>query len=326
MVELLAPGGSLEMVESVLDSGADAVYVGALGWSRRDPRYELTHKQIKKACDLTKEKERKIRVALNTEVANEEIPILLRKIEDYSEWGIEGVIAKTPDLMRDVKKQYPHLVIHASIGCNIKIKEDMQKYKEAGATQFVASTMASSYEDIERLKKEADEEGLGLELLICGNRCVGGVGGCRLYKYFADLYETRQIRDTDGTERVKIIGNPDRGGVCFRPCLDIDNPKIRERLPEAVYQTYKEQLNEAFAISDGIPRYIELGVKTLKIQGREYPTQLIASIVRTYREFIDSHNSEREINFDYWKKRLSYLVEERDKLRGLKTSELISKI
>lgn len=326
MTKLLAPGGSLEMVEAVLDSGADTVYVGALGWSRRDPKYELTHDKIRQACDIARERKRKVRIALNTEIEPKEISVLLRKIQDYSEWKAEGIIAKTPDLMKGVHEHFPDLIIHASIGCNIQTKEEMQMYKEAGATQFVASTMASSYEDIKRLKKEADEVGIGLELLICGNRCVSGVGGCRLYEYFTDFFEERKVTDTDGTKTRKLIGNPDRGGVCFRPCLDIDNPKIRERLPEAVYQTYKDQLNEAFAITEDISKYIDLDVKTLKIQGREYPTSLIAAITQCYREFIDSYVRGEEIDFDSWKNRLTELIKERDRLRSSKTSELISKI
>ena len=326
MVELLAPGGSLEMVDAVLTSGADAVYVGALGWSRRDPRFELNHDQIRQAAELARGRGRKLRVALNTEVDPSEIPTLMGKVEDYSEWGTEGIIAKTPELMKAVHTDFPKLVIHASVGCNIRTREEMQRYKKAGASQFVASTTASCLSDIERLKKEADEVGMGLELLIAGNRCVGGVGGCRLYEYFSDLFEEREVVDTDGTRRVKTIGNPDRGGVCFRPCLDIENPRIRERLPEAVYQKYRRQLNEAFAIADDVPRYIDLGVKTLKLQGREYPTSLIAAITQCYREFIDSYLGGGDIDYTAWKNRLTGLIEERNRQRASRTSELLSRI
>jgi len=332
MVELLAPGGSLEMVEAVFENGADAVYVGAKGWSRRTEKFELFHNEIKTACQIAREmensngEEKKVRVALNSDVTKEEIPILLEKIKDYSRWGVEGIIARTPELMSAVKKEFPDLIIHASVGCNIQKKEEMEFYKNAGATQFVASTNFYSYEPLKRLKNQADKVGLGLELLIFGNRCIEGVGGCALPGYFKDQFEEAVVEDTDGTSRIKVKGNPDKGGSCFRPCQKMKDSRIMARIPYKVYQKYKGKKNESFAVVEGLYWYIGLGVKTLKLQGREYPPKLIADVTRAYKGYIDDYSRGEDMSSSHWKDKLTKLAEDRDRLRDKTTSELLTKI
>ena len=56
-----------------------------------------------------------------------------------------------------------------------------------------------------------------MELLIHSNRCITGVGGCRLYDYFAPYFETEVVHDSDGCTRTKLIGNPDRGAAATAP-------------------------------------------------------------------------------------------------------------
>src|SRR5258708_2703072 len=126
------------------------------------------------------------------------------------------------------------------------------------------------------------EVGIGVELLIHSNRCITGVGGCRLYDYFAPYFEERVVHDSDGTSRMKVIGNPDKGGVCYRPCLGNHVPEIAAGFPDKVLVYLGRSNNEIYNLLDDVPRYIALGVTTLKIQGREYPAPLIGELTRIY--------------------------------------------
>jgi U32 family peptidase len=287
MTELLAPGGSIEMVRAALGAGASCVYVGPRGWSRRDPAYELDHHEVLDAIDLAHDRGARLRVALNTDVDPADHDALMQKVEAYAARGVDGFIVRSHGAMREIHSRFPGVTIHASVACNIRDRATMTQARDAGATQFVASTALSTFERIAALKRTADEVGIGLELLIHSNRCVTGVGGCRLYDYFAPYFEEQVVHDSDGTSRLKLIGNPDRGGVCFRPCLGNHEPRIAARFPDRVLTYLERSNNEIYHLLEDVPRYLALGVSTLKIQGREYPAPLIGELTRIYRMVID---------------------------------------
>jgi putative protease len=287
MTELLAPGGTLEMVEAALAAGANVVYVGPRGWSRRDPGYELDHATVLDAIRMAHDRGARLRVALNTDVDPADHDALMRKVEAYAAAGVDGFIVVSEGAMRAIHARFPEITIHASVACNIRDRATMERARAAGATQFVASTALSTFERIAALKRTADDVGIGMELLIHSNRCVTGVGGCRLYDYFAPYFEEQVVHDTDGTSRLKLIGNPDRGGVCYRPCLGNHVPEIARRFPDRVLTYLERSNNEIYHLLDDVPRYIALGVTTLKIQGREYPAPLIGELTRIYRRLMD---------------------------------------
>lgn len=289
MLELLAPGGSLEMVEAVIDSGADAVYVGALGLSRRHPKYELTHRDIKKANAIGRKNGVKIIVAWNLEIEDGFLPFLYKKIDDYLSWGIKGVILKSPGIMKALRARYPFLEIYASVGCNIKAYEDMLKYKNL-ASYVTMSTLIAEQKDVLKFTRDAHKVGFKVEVLIHGNRCIDGVGGCKIYKHFQSAFKEIVTRDTDGSTRKKIFGNPDKGGICFRPCLGVNINSIRQRLSQAEIAKIEKYSNPAFTLRENeVINYIEAGVDILKIQGREYPLDIISGLVSSYREILDKY-------------------------------------
>ncbi len=321
MLELLSPGGTLDMVREALASGADSVYVGPKAWSRREAAYELPHHEIHEATQMAHDRGAKLRVALNADIEEDSHADMLRKVEVYVRWGVDGFIMKTPEAMRAVHERYPEITIHASVGCNVRDRKAMERVKQAGAAQFVASTALNTYERIAALKRTADEVGIGVELLIHSNRCVTGVGGCRLYDYFAPYFEEEVVHDGDGTTRLKLIGNPDKGGVCYRPCLGTQVPEIAEKFPAKVLTYLEKSNNEIYHLLDDIPKYVALGVTTLKIQGREYPAPLIAELTKIYRKLIDQAR-EGLADVDGARAALDPVLAERNQYRNAKTRQL----
>ena len=321
MTELLSPGGTMEMVREALGAGADSVYVGPLGWSRREAAYELPHHQILEVIQMAHDRGARLRVALNADIEEADHAEMMRKVEAYARRGVDGFIVKTPGAMRAIHARFPEITIHASVGCNVRDRSAMERIREAGATQFVASTALSTYDRIAALKQTADEVGLGVELLIHSNRCVTGVGGCRLYDYFAPYFEEQVVHDSDGATRTKLIGNPDKGGVCYRPCLGTHIPQIAERFPAKVLTYLEKSNNEIYALLEDVPRYIALGVTTLKIQGREYPTPLIAELTRIYRRLIDQTRAGLA-DVVSARAALDPVLAERDRCRTAKTRQL----
>lgn len=312
MAELLASGGTVEMARVVLDNGADAVYVGAKGWSRRRAQYEMDDADVISSARYAQSLGKILRVAFNTLPSSSEIPLLLAKAERFFGEGIRDFILTDAGAMRALAERFPGVQIHASVGCTIVNAEDARFYKEAGATQVVTECRM----DREEMRKIREEVGVGVEVLVHATTCFTYLGRCTMSSY------TRQEWRFDEEGKNHFLGSPNRGGLCYRVCLTEWDQRGEDGSLEAGRVVLP---NLAYFLVDDIPGLIDLGVTTIKIQGREYSVPLVGNMVRFYRDLIDSYLRDRlSFRMEIWKERMAGIVSARDAERREKTASLIS--
>lgn len=313
MVELLAPAGNLGMVEADVANGADAVYVGARGWSRRRDRYEMGDDDVRAAVEIAHGGGARLRVAVNTNMQSHEVPPLVEKMERFAAWGIDGAIMTDVGAIAAVHRRLPDLTIHASIGANILNDEDVRFYRSIGVSQVVADTKITT-EELAARKERID---VGVEVLIHANKCFTYLGKCWMSPYH------RLERTTDSGGKDLFRGSPNRGGLDYRVCLESWELHCGDEMLERNVALK----NDAFFLLEDIPLLVRLGVDCLKVQGREYPVPLVGRIVKFYRDLIDAClASSRDEPFDVspWGLRLAGIQEGRDLARAEGTRLLLN--
>ncbi len=312
MAELLASGGSMEMVRAAFDNGADAVYVGATGWSRRRAEFEMDDPAIVEAQRYARSAGKILRVAFNTLPASSEVPLFMARTDALYAAGVRDFILTDPGLMMALKNRHPDTILHASVGCTIINIQDALFYKEAGASQVVAECRMGKT-TMRRIKAEA---GVGLEVLVHATTCYTLLGRCTMSSY------TKHGHRVDASGKDHFPGSPNRGGLCYRICLtDWDQVGAAGEIEASGV----ELPNRAYFLADDIPYLIDHGVDTIKIQGREYSVPLVGRMVRFYRELIDACVRDRAgFRMDPWRERMAGIVADRDAERREKTAGLIS--
>ncbi len=276
MSKLMAPGGTLPMAYSVLEEGADVVYVGVLGWSRRGSDVELKDEEIKELVRFAGTKGKEVRVVLNTMPGSIEIPLLLKKVDTYIGWGVSGFMITDAGSMMQVRKHFPEIAIHVSVGTGLTNAEEVRFYKEMGAT-YVILPYRMWLEEVKAIKRTID---VGLEIFLFRTATRGGIicpGKCTMSSYFSFQHWV------DGEGKDYFYGSANRGGDCLRIC------QVGWSAGPDEYQLSKKILlkgNPRLWFLD-LPDYIKAGVEYFKVPGRDRSDLLVRDIVRFYRKVVD---------------------------------------
>ncbi len=306
-VFLLAPGGSKEMAEHAFINGADGVYVGLYGWSRRTKEYELKIEDIKNITELANKMSGKVRVAMNTAFSSMEYEAFVNTIKKLDNIGVHGVILNDVGAVVTVKNIAPQMEVHVSAGMNALNVEDMWFYKELGA-DMVVSPCNLTVDEIKEIKKYVP---VGIEVFLHSNTCFTYLGKCLMSSYFRYQWQF------DEFGKNHFLGSPNRGGYCHRIC------KARwfsEGTPVIMR-------NDMFLAFDDLERWIEAGVDCLKIQGREYNPQLVGEIVSFYRNMIDEILENGFLkNKEKYRAWLFELSEKRDRERNKRTHRVLEEV
>jgi collagenase-like PrtC family protease len=261
--ELVMPAGSMKALQSAIESGADAVYLGAKRFSARMPAENFTEEDIAQAIAFCHSRGKKAYLALNTLIKDSELRDALLLAARAHKAGIDAIIVQDLGIMRALKDTLPGLRLHASTQMNCQNREAALLLAKLGVKRIVLARELS-LSDIKDISSEMAKKDVETEVFVHGSMCFSYSGLC----LFSSL----------------VFNKSGNRGMCLQPC----------RMNYSLWKDGKKK-KDGFLLSMkdlmGMGRLRELsgaGVSALKVEGRLKGADYAGSVAKAYRKAIDA--------------------------------------
>ena len=269
-VELLAPAGDFECLETALHFGADAVYIGGDLLQLRAKKAGFNREDLQKAVNLAHQKGKKLYVTVNAFANNEEIDACSDYAHFLEDVGVDAAIISDPGVFVAFGEAAPNLERHLSTQANCTNFKTAELFASLGAKRIVLAR-EMSLEEIRQLRRRLDPS-VELEAFIHGAMCMAYSGRCMISSY--------------------LIGRSGNRGECAQPCR-WQYHVVEEKRP-GEYMPVCEDENGTYIFSAKdlclmpvLPQLIEAGVASLKIEGRMKTEYYVATVTAAYRRALD---------------------------------------
>ncbi|WP_337610438.1 U32 family peptidase [Mitsuokella jalaludinii] len=266
MVELLAPAGSREALVAAVENGANAIYLAGNAFGARAYASNFDREALRAAIHFAHLRHVAIHVTVNTIVADEEMGPLRDYLRFLYEAGADAVLVQDLGVARVAHETVPDLPLHASTQMSVSSLEGVRALAELGFTRVVLARELS-LKEIRHICAHAPVE---IETFMHGALCVCYSGQCLMSSM--------------------IGGRSGNRGRCAQPCR-LPYTLVDEKGQDVLGDKAGSYLLSPRDLStiDVIPDLIEAGVSSLKIEGRMKRPEYVATVVRTYREAIDTY-------------------------------------
>ncbi|MGN1358176.1 MAG: U32 family peptidase, partial [Bacilli bacterium] len=262
-VELLSPAGSIERLKIALLYGADAIYIGGRDYSLRANAKNFSLDEIKEACEYAHKLNKRVYVTVNIVFHNEDIKGLVDYLKELEKCQVDAVIISDPLVINIIHENKIKIPIHISTQYSSVNYEVVNFWKKLGVERVVLGRETSK----EEIKEIIDRTGMDIEIFIHGAMCASYSGRCVLSNYLTN-------RDAN------------RGG-CAQICRwNFDLEKDGDVIPS---DTKFTMCSKDLCMLEVIPDVIDIGVCSLKVEGRMRSIYYIATVINTYRRAIDDY-------------------------------------
>ena len=253
-IELLSPAGDLERLKVTLLYGADAVYIGGQQYSLRANANNFSIDEIREGCSFAHKLGKKVHLTLNIVFHNEDMDGVEEYIRQVVEAGIDAFIVSDPFIISYIKTNYPQVQVHLSTQNSTSNYEAIHFFEKEGIDRVVLARELSKKQIEEVIKNVSCD----IEVFIHGAMCTCFSGRCALSNYVTN-------RDAN------------RGG-CAQVCrFSFENGDKKD------FTMATKDMNMANHIKD----LIDIGVTSLKVEGRMRSLYYLAVVIGTYRAIID---------------------------------------
>ncbi len=273
-MELLAPAGNIDKLRYAVWYGADAVYIGGKSFSLRAKSGNFDNEEMTEAVNFCHQHNVKVFVTLNIYAHNEDLPDIPEYIQFLQSIKVDAVIVSDPAVFMLVKEYGPEISIHISTQANTTSWRSVKFWKDLGATRIILARELSFIEIKEIRKMVPDIE---LEMFVHGAMCIAYSGRCLLSAFLNQRDANR--------------------GNCSQPCrwqyqlVEESRPGQYFPIEEDDRGTYILNSKD-LALINRIKELNEIGIDSLKIEGRMKSLYYVANVTRIYRKAIDELSSE----------------------------------
>ena len=278
--ELLLPAGNIESFYAALEGGANAIYLGLKNFNARGRAANFTESHLLAALQEAKKRKVKIYVTLNTVIKNNEIDALLEVLTFLDRAGADAIIIQDWGLYYIVRLRFPKLVIHASTQMGNHNSPGVNFSEQMGMARVILARELTMNELTNIVAHSTAE----LELFVHGALCYSFSGLCFFSSYLGGRGANR--------------------GLCAQPC-------------RRIYQDDK-QSKFLFNLKDNqqltnLETLKELGIRSLKVEGRMKSADYVFRVAKAYRMAIDEpqriNQAEELLKLDFGREKIGYFLD-----------------
>ena len=291
-IELLAPAGNLEKLKFAFMYGADACYIGGRDFSLRANAKNFSIEEMEEAVLYAHNLNKKIYVTVNIAFHNDNVDKLLEYLKELERIKVDAIIVSDTLVIDLVNKHKLNLKVHISTQASTLNVEAAKFWKNLGVERVVLARELSR----EEIKDIINEAGIEVECFIHGAMCSSYSGRCVLSNYFTN-------RDAN------------RGG-CAQICR-WEFPLYDSNGNVTTSDTKFTASSKDLMMIDYIKDMIEIGVTSLKVEGRMRSNYYVATVINTYRCMIDDYynNTLNDEKMNHYKKILERVANREAKVQ-----------
>ena len=260
-MKIVAPAGNMERFYSAISATADEIYLGLKGFGARRNVENFTVEELKKAIDYAHLRGSRIFLTLNTIMTNREIELLYSTLKDLYNYGLDAIIVQDLGYAEYLHKNFPSIEIHGSTQMTVANYYEINYLKELGFKRIVLPRELS-FEEIKEIRKYTDME---LEVFVSGSLCISFSGNCYMSSF--------------------IGGRSGNRGMCAQPCRKEYKTSCGEK---SYFLSPKDQLYGL----DEIKKLQEIGVESIKVEGRMKDVSYVYETVSYFRNLINGIDKE----------------------------------
>lgn len=270
-VELLSPSGDIERLKCAVLYGADAVYLAGTMFGMRAGANNFTHEQLIRGVKIAHDNGVKVYMTCNTIPRSSEINQLPEFLELAQSAGVDAFIIADIGVMRMAQKYAPNVHVHISTQAGVANYATANEFYNMGATRVVLARELC-FDEIAELREKTPKN-LEIEAFVHGSMCVSFSGRCLLSGY--------------------LTGRDANRGDCAQPC------RWKYYLTEEHREGQKFEIFEDkgthilnsrdMCMIEYIPKLIECGISSFKIEGRAKSSYYTATVTNAYRQAIDGY-------------------------------------